>query len=162
MAARLLAYFPRDAAENATVDWARVAGYASKGISSTTSGTKPFNLTFHQDACTSWCDFLKVWSNDMTTMRAHTRVAHMMDAASQPDPWDVNLNHNPASPDKRLGDGTYRGPAAYAASILRAYPDTTANGGQGPQGFLAKDCANHTRGNCDHSRCGQRSDDHAL
>src|SRR5213078_1373622 len=98
MAARLLAYFPRNATQNATVDWARVAGYASKGIS---SGASPFNLTFHQDACTSWCDFLKVWSNDMTTMRVHTRVAHMMDPASQPDPWDVNLNHNPASPDKR-------------------------------------------------------------
>src|SRR5439155_8275679 len=109
MAARTLAYFPRDAAENATVDWARVAGYASKGIS---SGT-PFNLTFYQDACTSWCDFLKVWSNDMTTMRVHTRVAHMMDPATQPDPWDVNLNRDPSSADKRLGDGTYRGPPAY-------------------------------------------------
>src|SRR6266576_2095354 len=152
MAARLLAYFPRDAAENATVDWARVASYASKGIS---SGTKPFNLTFHQDACTSWCDFLKVWSNDMTTMRAHTRVAHMMDAASQPDPWDVNLNHNPASPDKRLGDGTYRGPAAYAASILRAYPDTTGNGGYDYVWTHTKEFGNKTRGAWHQSAVGQ-------
>src|SRR2546430_95165 len=155
MAARLLAYFPRDAAENATVDWARVAGYASKGISSTTSGRTPFNLTFHQDACTSWADFLKVWSNDMTTMRAHTRVAHMMDAASQPDPWDVNLNHNPASPDKRLGDGTYRGPAAYAASILRAYPDTTGNGGYDYVWTHTKEFGNKTRGAWHQSAVGQ-------
>jgi len=152
MAARLLAYFPRNAAENATVDWARVASYASKGIS---SGAKPFNLTFHQDACTSWCDFLKVWSNDMTTMRVHTRVAHMMDAASQPDPWDVNLNHNPNSADKRLGDGTYRGDTAYASSILRAYPDTTGNGGYDYVWTHTKEFGNKTRGAWHQSAVGQ-------
>jgi hypothetical protein len=152
MAARLLAYFARNAAENATVDWARVAGYAAKGIS---SGTKPFDLTFHQDACTSWCDFLKVWSNDMTTMRVHTRVAHMMDAASQPDPWDVNLNHNPNSADKRLGDGTYRGDTAYASSILRAYPDTTGNGGYDYVWTHTKEFGNKTRGAWHQSAVGQ-------
>ena len=151
MAARTLAYFPRNAAENATVDWARVASYASKGIS---TGT-PFNLTFHQDACTSWCDFLKVWSNDMTTMRVHTRIAHMMDAASQPDPWDVNLNHNPSSPDKRLGDGTYRGDTAYASSILRAYRDTTGNGGYDYVWTHTKEFGNKTRGAWHQSAVGQ-------
>src|SRR5437867_8233150 len=88
MAARTLAYFPRDGAENATVDWTRVKNYAQNGIS---SGT-PFNWIFHQDACFNWCDFLKVWSNDMTTMRIHSRVAHLMDAATQPDPWHVTTN----------------------------------------------------------------------
>jgi hypothetical protein len=124
MAARLLAYFPRNAAQNAAVDWARVAGYASQGISS----APKFNLTFHQDACNTWCDFLKVWSNDMTTMRVHTRVAHLMDPATQPDPWNVAFNSNPDSPDKRLGDGTVRIGPAYA-DIIAAYPDTTGNGG---------------------------------
>jgi len=158
MAARLLAYFPRNAAENATVDWARVAGYASKGIS---SGASPFNLTFHQDACTSWCDFLKVWSNDMTTMRVHTRVAHMMDPASQPDPWDVSLNHNPSSPDKRLGDGTSREPVAYDTLILRAYPDTNCKkpvGCTGGSDFVwthTKEFGNKTRGAWHQSAVGQ-------
>lgn len=124
MAARLLAYFPRNAAENATVDWARVASYASKGISSGTA----FNLIFHQDACITWCDFLKVWSNDMTTMRIHTRVAHMMDPATQPDPYDTVALKQPASPDKRLGNGYYRGDSAYAHDILRTKRDTV-NGG---------------------------------
>src|SRR2546430_13692097 len=94
----------------------------------------------------------------MTTMRAHTRVAHMMDAASQPDPWDVNLNHNPASPDKRLGDGTYRGPAAYAASILRAYPDTTCNGGDGYAWAHTKGVWNKKRGGWDPSARGAGRD----
>ena len=124
MAARLLAYFPRNAAANALVDWARVATYASQGISS--GGA--FNLTFHQDACNTWCDFLKVWSNDMTTMRVHTRVAHLMDPATQPDPWNLAFNSNPNSPDKRLGDGTLRIGGSYA-DLISAYPDTTGNGG---------------------------------
>jgi starch-binding outer membrane protein, SusD/RagB family len=158
MAARLLAYYPRDGNENkdvsagGQVDWAKVASYASKGIS---SGAAPFNLTFFQDACSTWCDFLKVWSNDMTTMRVHTRVAHMMDAASQPDPWDVNANTNPNSADKRLGDGTYRGPAAYAASILRAYPDTTGKGGTDFVWTHTKEFGNKTRGAWHQSAVGQ-------
>jgi len=163
MAARLLAYFPRNAAENrdvsagGVVDWTRVAGYAAKGIS---SGT-PFNLTFHQDACTSWCDFLKVWSNDMTTMRVHTRVAHMMDPASQPDPWDVTANHEPSSPDKRLGDGTSRAPVAYDTLILRAYPDTNCKkpvGCTGGTDFVwthTKEFGNKTRGAWHQSAVGQ-------
>ena len=131
MAARLLAYSPRNAAQNASVDWARVAGYASKGISSAPA----FNLTFHQDACNTWCDFLKVWSNDMTTMRVHTRVAHRLDSLTQPDPWNLASNSHPNSPDKRLGDGTYRGVTTpgdtlgYEHGILSAYPDTTGKGG---------------------------------
>jgi hypothetical protein len=126
MAARTLAYFPRNATQTATVDWVRVAGYAAKGISS----GAPFDWVFHQDACNTWCDFLKVWTNDMTTVRVHTRVAHLMDPASQPDPWDVTLNTHPNSPDKRLGDGTYRGgPGAFMDGVLNAYPDTTGNGG---------------------------------
>ncbi len=131
MAARLLAYSPRNAAQNASVDWARVAGYASQGISSGAA----FDLTFHQDGCNTWCDFLKVWSNDMTTMRVHSRVAHLMDPVTQPDPWNLAFNSNPNSPDKRLGDGTYRGVTTagdtlgYEFTILSAYPDTTGKGG---------------------------------
>jgi len=125
MAARTLAYFPRNAAENADVsagglvDWTRVRNYAQLGIS---SGT-PFNWIFHQDACFNWCDFLKVWSNDMTTMRVHSRVSHLLDAATQPDPWDVGTNLNPNSPDARLGDGTFRGPVGYN-DLIETYPDT--------------------------------------
>lgn len=125
MAARLLAYSPRNAAQNASVDWARVASYASKGISSGTA----FNLTFHQDACNTWCDFLKVWSNDMTTMRVHTRVAHLLDPATQPDPWNLASNSNPNSPDKRLGDGTSRIGKPFA-DLIAVYPDSNcAKGG---------------------------------
>ena len=134
MAARTLAYFPRTAAENADisvaggqVDWARVVSYAQNGISSGTA----FDWVFHQDGCINWCDFLKVWTNDLTTMRVHTRVAHQMDPATQPDPWNLAANSQPSSPDARLGDGTMRadraGPAY--ADAMEVDPDLTGNGG---------------------------------
>ena len=157
MAARLLVYYPRDGNENkdvsagGQVDWARVASYASKGISTGAS----FNLTFFQDACTTWCDFLKVWSNDMTTMRVHTRVAHMMDTTSQPDPWNAATNHNPNSPDKRLGDGTAKFDIAYDTLILRAYRDTTGNGGTDYVWTHTKEFGNKTRGAWHQSAVGQ-------
>ena len=124
MAARTLAYFPRNATQNAAVDWARVAGYAASGISSGAA----FDWVFHDDACASWCDWLKVWSNDMTTMRIHSRVAHLLDPVNQPDPWNIAFNSNPNSPDKRLGDGTYRGGQKYA-DLISANRDTTGKGG---------------------------------
>lgn len=107
-AARLLAYYPRDAAENAAVDWNRVASYASNGIS---SGT-PFDFAFRGDGCISWCDELKLWSNDMSTMRMDTRVANILDPSTQQHPWpSPNGNPPPNSPDDRLGDGSWAGPA---------------------------------------------------
>lgn len=107
-AARLLAYYPRDAAENAAVDWARVASYASQGIS---SGT-PFDFAFRGDGCISWCDELKLWSNDISTERMDTRVANLLDPATQQHPWpNPNGNPPPNSPDDRLGDGSFGGPA---------------------------------------------------
>ena len=162
MAARTLAYFPRDAAENADVsaggevDWTRVKNYAQLGIS---SGT-PFNWIFHQDACFNWCDFLKVWSNDMTTLRVHSRVSHLLDAATQPDPWDVDNNSAPASPDARLGDGTFRGPADYA-DLIEVDPDVncgTPGGCTGGTDFVwsfDQEVQNTSRGAWHQSAIGQ-------
>jgi len=152
MAARNLAYFARNAAQTAAVDWARVLGYASQGIS---SGGTPFSLTFHQDGCNTWCDFLKVWTNDVTTMRIHTRVAHLMDPVTQPDPWDITKNTNPSSLDKRLGDGTFRGDAGYASSVLDSHPDTTGKGGTDYVWVIGQEFGNKTRGSWHQSAVGQ-------
>ncbi len=107
MAARLLAYFPRAGSETQTAtEWDRVVGYASKGISTAPS----FDFGFVGDGCVSggkFCDELRAWADDITSMRTDTRVANMMDT-SQHTPWPVpNGNPQPNSPDKRLGDGTY-------------------------------------------------------
>jgi hypothetical protein len=103
-AARLLAYYPRNAAENGQANWARVATLASAGIS--TGGA--FDFEFTGDGGNLFWDDLKGWSEDLTTERVHTRVAHMLDPLTQRDPWpNPTGNPQPNSPDKRLGDGSY-------------------------------------------------------
>ena len=102
MAAMTLAYYPRDATENASVDWARVASYASKGM----SGTAAFDFVFVGDGCTAWCHEVLTWFNGIDTGVIHTRVANLIDA-SQKDPYPVGGNPQPNSADKRMGDGTF-------------------------------------------------------
>lgn len=110
-AARVLAYFPRNAAENAAVDWAKVRAFAAEGLS------KPgaeFDFVFVSDGncpdingAEGICDALKLWSNDPTTMRVDTRVARMLDPTTQASPWPFpDGNPRPNSPDRRLGDGS--------------------------------------------------------
>jgi len=103
-AARLLAYYPRNGTENSQTNWAKVATLASAGISTGSA----FDFVFTGDGGNLFFDDLKAWSNDLTTERVHTRVAHMLDPVTQADPWpNPNGNPQPNSPDKRLGDGSY-------------------------------------------------------
>ncbi len=113
-AARTLAYYPRSAAENTQVDWARVASYASKG---TSIGT-PFDFVFIGDGFHNFYNSLLGQADDPTNIRVHTRVARMLDPTTQKDPWPEAQGGNPQpnSPDKRLGDGTY-GDAVLAANL---------------------------------------------
>ena len=126
MAARLIAYYPRAASETQTAaEWNRVVGYASKGISSTPA----FDFGFTGDGCVKFCDELRLWSNDLTSMRMDTRVANMMDPATQTTPWPTpNGNPQPNSADKRLGDGTYSKSAGLCSDGYTICP-ATANAG---------------------------------
>ena len=115
MAAMTLAYYPRDAAENATeVDWNRVAAYASKGM----SVGSPFDFVFVGDGCSQWCHEVLTWFDAIDTGVMHTRVANLLDPVTQMDPYCGSVgtatcapgrsgNKQPNSPDKRLGDGTF-------------------------------------------------------
>jgi starch-binding outer membrane protein, SusD/RagB family len=122
MGAMTLAYYARNPAENATTDWARVAQLASAGIS---SGT-PFDFVFVGDGCTAWCDQVKTWFNSIDTGRLHTRIAALLDPATQRDPYPAGGNPRPNSADKRLGDGTFGD-----ASLVDGFGTRpkTANGG---------------------------------
>ena len=111
MAANLLASWPRNAAENALVPWAQVVTLASNGIS---SGTR-FDYVFTGDG-DAWYPEILAWFNAIDTGRLHTRVANMMDPATQRTPWPVGGNPRPNSTDRRLGDGSF-GTAATAASF---------------------------------------------
>jgi hypothetical protein len=108
MQAEALAYFPRTAAENATVNWGQVATYASQGIS--TAGGSDFE--FYVDLNNMFSG-LKHWSNDGGTMRVDTRLAAVITAG--PDPSKVHVTPWPGPPgnpqpdafDARVGDGTW-------------------------------------------------------
>jgi hypothetical protein len=105
MAAMTLAYYPRTPQENAQVDWARVAELASAGMS---SGGDRVDLVFNGDGCAAWCPELLTWFNFFDSGRLNTRVAHLLDPATQTDPWPVpNGNPRPNSVDRRLGDGSF-------------------------------------------------------
>lgn len=122
MAAKLLAYWPRNAAENTAVDWARVLSYASKGMS---SGT-PFDFVFIGDGEVAWDPCLIVWFNSVDTGRVHTRVANMLDPVTQKTPWPLTGNPRPNSADKRLGDGSF-GDASMVAGFGN-FPKTATAG----------------------------------
>ncbi|MEW5918959.1 MAG: hypothetical protein AB1762_21325, partial [Gemmatimonadota bacterium] len=122
MAALTLAYWPRNAAENAQVNWATVATYASQGMS---SGT-PFHFIFTGDGCEDWCHEILYWFNGIDGGRVHTRVANMLDPTTQQHPWPLAGNPPPASADKRLGDGSFGD--ADIADAFGTIPKT-ANGG---------------------------------
>jgi hypothetical protein len=118
-AARLLAYFARDAAENAQTDWARVATYASNGIS---KPGEEFDFLFTGDGncpdvtgARGICNEIVLWANDPTTMHVDDRIANLLDPATQQNPGLGN-NPRPNSPDRRLGNGSY-GTASWANGL---------------------------------------------
>ena len=109
MQARLLAFFPRTAAENATADWAQVATYASQGVSS----GSPFEFSYYQDGpCNPGdvvCSGVKNWGNDISTTRVDTRLASLIAPESQEHPWPEATDGSPQpnSADARVGNGTW-------------------------------------------------------
>lgn len=74
MAARIVAYTPRNATENAAVDWNKVLQYASNGIS---SGT-PFDFSIVEDNGTIWWDGYKAYGAYGPWLRVSMRVIHEM------------------------------------------------------------------------------------
>jgi hypothetical protein len=125
MAAMALAYYPRNAGENAQVDWAKVAQLASGGMGGSTGA--PFDFVFIGDGCSAWCPEILTWFNFFDSGRLSTRVARLLDPATQTDPWPVpDGNPRPNSADRRLGDGSF-GDADMAEGF--ATIPKTANGG---------------------------------
>jgi starch-binding outer membrane protein, SusD/RagB family len=103
LSAMTLANYPRNASEVAAVAWPTVVTYAAAGMS---SGTR-FDFVFVGDGCVSFCHQILTWFDDFSTGRVHTRVANLLDPATQATPWPLAGNPVPNSPDKRLGDGSF-------------------------------------------------------
>jgi starch-binding outer membrane protein, SusD/RagB family len=82
MAALTLAYTPRNAASAATVDWAKVAQYAAKGIGTGTAGA-PFDLTVVGDNNT-WYSYIAYYGAEPSWMKVDMRLINRMDPNSPP------------------------------------------------------------------------------
>ncbi len=126
MQAELIALFPRNAAENGSADWARVASFASQGIS---SGT-PFTWEFYTDVTSreGGLEYVKLWGNSIGTMRVDTRVAAMI-TTNHKHPWPEAEGGNKCptvSADKRVGDGSWGPSDAFNGYGTKAQ---TANAG---------------------------------
>ncbi len=152
MKAEVLANYPRNAAENATVDWAKVTTEASQGMS---SGT-PFDYKFYDDLGTNMIDGEKNWSNDITTMRVDTRLAHLITNGPNPakihaDPWPTGGNPQPNAFDRRVGDGSW-GPAGDFLGVNTV--GQTGNGGT-DFAFAGKAIFRAARGQYHQSNLGQ-------
>jgi starch-binding outer membrane protein, SusD/RagB family len=105
MAAMTLAYYPRDVTEVAAVSWSQVASFAAQGMS---AGT-PVDFWLVGDGQVSWSHELLAWFGEIDSGRLQTRVSHLLDPATQKDPWPAAAGGNPQpnSLDKRLGDGSF-------------------------------------------------------
>ena len=127
LAAMTMAYYPRDATEMSAVPWDSVANFASQGIS---SGAR-FDFEVVADGCSSWCPDHLAWFDEVGSGRINTRIAHLLDPATQADPWPLTGNPQPHSADARLGDGTFGDgtlPAARRRSRGTPAPVPTSHG----------------------------------
>ena len=76
-AALTMAYTPRNAAEAATVDWAKVAQYANNGIGTGAAGA-PFDFSIIGDFNTWYSNFLD-YAESPSWVNVDRRVIHLMD-----------------------------------------------------------------------------------
>lgn len=98
MAAMTLAYHPRTPAQAATVDWARVAAYADKGIGTGSAGA-PFDLVVQLDA-NQWWSYLAAYGDLADWVRTDHRVINRMNPAVPPKYNGVDPPQG-SSPDSR-------------------------------------------------------------
>jgi hypothetical protein len=107
MAAQLLAYTPRNAADAAKVDWAKVLQYADKGIGTGSAGA-PMNFTILSDN-NNWYSYIAYYFEEESWMRVDQHLVHQMDAVV-PDKFTGTLVPASGNGDKRLAtDFTYKG-----------------------------------------------------
>lgn len=98
MAAMTLAYHPRTPAQAATVDWAKVAAYADKGIGTGSAGA-PFDIVVQNDA-NQWVSLLMAYGDLIDWVRTDHRVINRMNPAVPPK-YDGNDPPAGSSPDAR-------------------------------------------------------------
>lgn len=99
MAALTLAYTPRNAAEAAKVDWAKVATFADKGIGTGSAGA-PFDVVVVGDY-NNWYSGLTELGDGISWTRVDMRLICRMDP-SQPCKFNGTIPPQGSSPDARF------------------------------------------------------------
>jgi hypothetical protein len=109
LAALLLTYTPRTAAEVSTVDWAKVLQYADKGIGTGSAGT-PFDFTVIGDN-NNWYSYNAYYGDETSWVRVDLKLIHKMDPTVPAEYTGASTNVPPSgNGDKRLTtDYTYAG-----------------------------------------------------
>lgn len=108
LAALLLAYTPRNAAEAATVDWAKVAALADKGIGTGSAGA-PFDFTVIGDN-NVWYSYIAFYGDEHSWVRVDQRLINRMDP-SIPVKFNGTIVPRGTSPDTRyVSDYSFRTP----------------------------------------------------
>ncbi|MEO8193757.1 MAG: hypothetical protein ABI681_07890 [Gemmatimonadales bacterium] len=98
MAALLMAYTPRNAAEAAAVNWAKVAQLADKGIGTGSAGS-PFDFTVIGDF-NNWYSYTQYYGNEQSWVRVDQRLINRMDP-SQPAKFTGTIVPKGSSADAR-------------------------------------------------------------
>ena len=103
MAARTLAYASRTAAENTAAPWARILGYADKGISGSAGAS--FDVSVVGDGYVSWYADAPSVPNSQWGVSVCTKTIQMM-AANVPWPFTGTKVAPTGTLDKRLNAGS--------------------------------------------------------
>ena len=98
MAAITMAYTPRNATENAAVNWAKVAAFADKGIGTGSGGT-PFDVMVTGDF-TNWLSLINFYGNEHSWVRVDHRLINLMDGTT-PAKFNGTVVGRGTSPDAR-------------------------------------------------------------
>ena len=98
MAAITMAATPRDAAEAATVNWAKVAQLAEKGIGTGSAGT-PFDFTLNADL-NNWRSYFMMYGALRSWVRIDHRLINLMDGTTPPK-FNGTIPPKGTSPDAR-------------------------------------------------------------
>ena len=122
MAARLLAYTPRNAAENSSVNWSKVLQYAEKGIS---APSNRFDMGVPQDGGTKWYSYIMYYGAEKSWLRIDMRLINMMDP-SVPAKYAGTMVTPGDSPDARYAsdfgyDGVVEGDVARGVYMQSPY-----------------------------------------
>lgn len=109
LAALLLTYTPRTAAEVSTVNWQKVLQYADKGIGTGSAGT-PFDFTVIGDN-NNWYSYNAYYGDETSWVRVDLKLIHKMDPSVPAKYTGASTNVPPSgNGDKRLTtDYTYAG-----------------------------------------------------